>query len=99
MVGLCIVCYGGVLYVMAVYCMLWPCTMVVYFVAVYRVLGGVLCFMAVMLWWCTVCYGGVLCVMAVYCMLWWCAVPCSVWYGGELCVTAVYCMLGSCTVW
>ena len=26
MVGQCIMCYGGVLYVRAVYCMLWRCT-------------------------------------------------------------------------
>ena len=52
MLGRCIVCYGGVLYVRAVYCMLGRCTVcyggVLYARAVYCMLG-----------WCTVCYGSV----------------------------------------
>ena len=49
-------CYGGVLCVMAVYCMLGSCT-----VCYVGVLGR-----------CTVCYGSVLHVRAVYCVLWRC---------------------------
>ena len=66
MIWWCTVCYGGVLYVMVVSCVLVLCT-VCY--------GGELCVTAVYctLGWCTVCYGGTLC--AVYCMLW----PCTVW--------------------
>ena len=59
-------CYGGVLYVRVVYCVLRRCT-VCY--------GDVLCVMAVyvrvvycVLWRCTLCYGGVLYVRAVDCM-------------------------------
>ena len=51
------VCYGGVLYVRAVYGMLGRCT----------VCYVVLCVMAVycIFRWCTVCYGGVLYVIVV----------------------------------
>ena len=46
MLGWCTVCYGGVLYVRVVYCMLWWCT----------VCRAVYCVRAVycMLGWCTV---------------------------------------------
>ena len=103
MLGWCTVCYGGVLYDMVVYCVLWWCT-VCY--------GGVLCGRAVycMLGRCTVCYGGVLCgrgvyyIMVVYCMggvlymLWRCTVCYVVYcvlYVVWRCtgVRAVYCVL------
>ena len=65
---------------MAVYCMLWQCTVcygsVLHVRAVYLCLGGVVYVMAVycVLWQCTVCCGSVLCVRAVHCMLGQCTV-------------------------
>ena len=62
MVVRCTVCYGGALCVMAVYCIVWQCT----------VCRAVYC----VLWRCTVCYDSVLYVRVVYCVLWRCTIQC-----------------------
>ena len=61
MLGRCIICYGGVLRVTAVYCA--PHRTVRHPTAVYCMLG-----------WCTVWYVGALYVRAVHCMLGRCTV-------------------------
>ena len=58
MICWCTLCYGGVLYVMAVYHVLYVMAGVLYVRVVYC-----------LLWRCTVCYAGVLCVMVVYCVV------------------------------